>query len=101
MDQATAVRLDTFQLDGLARTRRLREASLDDVVSKPQSHRLGGKELDIELLDWLLVGAYLGAVLLAGGDPWAAYLALFRDHLASSLASPWKTGAIAGLLKTF
>ena len=43
----------------------------------------------------LLAGAFAGAVLLAAGDPWQAYLALLRDHLAPSLASPWKTGAIA------
>ncbi|MEZ4387090.1 MAG: Na+/H+ antiporter NhaC family protein [Candidatus Krumholzibacteriia bacterium] len=42
----------------------------------------------------LLVGAYAGAVLLAGGDPWTAYLDLLRDHLAPSLASAWKMGAI-------
>jgi tetracycline resistance efflux pump len=42
----------------------------------------------------LLVGGYCGAVILAGGDPWQAYLAVFRDHLAPSLASSWKTGAI-------
>ena len=47
-------------------------------------HALGG----------LLAGGYCGAVILAGGDPWAAYLAVFRDHLASSLASTWNTGAI-------
>ncbi|MBD3220938.1 hypothetical protein GF314_06810 [bacterium] len=43
----------------------------------------------------LLVGGYAGAVLLVGGDPWQAYLAVFADHLAPSLASPWKVGAIA------
>ncbi len=43
----------------------------------------------------LLAGGYAGAVLLAGGDPWAAYLAVLADHLAPSLASPWKTGAVA------
>ncbi len=43
----------------------------------------------------LLVGGYAGAILLAGGDPWQAYLAVFADHLAPSLASPWKMGAIA------
>jgi Na+/H+ antiporter NhaC len=43
----------------------------------------------------LLAGGYAGAVLLAGGDPWAAYLALFAEHLAPSLASPWQTGALA------
>lgn len=43
----------------------------------------------------LLVGGYLGAVLLSEGNPWQAYLAVFRDHLAPSLTSPWKTGAVA------
>jgi Na+/H+ antiporter NhaC len=43
----------------------------------------------------LLTGAFCGAVIVAGGDPWQAWLALFADHLAPSLASPWKTGAIA------
>jgi Na+/H+ antiporter NhaC len=43
----------------------------------------------------LLAGGYAGAVLLSGGDPWAAYLALFADHLAPNLGSAWKTGAIA------
>ena len=42
----------------------------------------------------LLAGAFCGAVILGGGDPWQAYLALFRDHLAPSLGSSWKTGAI-------
>ncbi len=42
----------------------------------------------------LLAGAFSGAIILAGGDPWQAYLALFRDHLAPSLGSTWKTGAI-------
>lgn len=43
----------------------------------------------------LLAGGYAGAVLLAGGDPWQAYLAIGRDHLAPSLASAWKVGAVA------
>ncbi len=43
----------------------------------------------------LLIGAFAGAILLAGGDPWRAYLALFADHLAPNLTSPWKTGAVA------
>ena len=42
----------------------------------------------------LLAGAFCGAVILGGGDPWQAYLALLRDHLAPSLGSAWKTGAI-------
>jgi Na+/H+ antiporter NhaC len=46
-------------------------------------------------LTGLLVGGYLGAVMLAGGDPWHAYLAVFADHLAPSLTSPWKVGAVA------
>jgi len=43
----------------------------------------------------LLAGGYAGAVLLAGGDPWQAYLAVCRDHLAPNLASSWKVGAVA------
>ena len=43
----------------------------------------------------LLAGGYAGAVLLASGDPWEAYLALGRDHLAPSLTSAWKLGAVA------
>ena len=43
----------------------------------------------------LLVGGFCGAVILAGGDPWQAWLAIFADHLAPNLQSPWKTGAIA------
>jgi Na+/H+ antiporter NhaC len=43
----------------------------------------------------LLAGGYAGAVLLAGGDPWQAYLAVGRDHLAPNLASSWKVGAVA------
>ena len=43
----------------------------------------------------LLVGGFCGAVILAGGDPWQAWLAIFADHLAPSMASTWKTGAIA------
>ena len=43
----------------------------------------------------LLVGGFCGVVILAGGDPWQAWLAIFADHLAPSLASTWKTGAIA------
>ncbi|MFO7607665.1 MAG: Na+/H+ antiporter NhaC family protein [Candidatus Krumholzibacteriia bacterium] len=42
----------------------------------------------------LLAGGFAGAVILAGGDPWQAYLAVLRDHLAPSLASTWKTGAL-------
>lgn len=42
----------------------------------------------------LLAGGFAGAVILAGGDPWQAYLAVFSDHLAPSLASTWKTGAL-------
>ncbi len=43
----------------------------------------------------LLVGGLAGAILACGGDPWAAYLSLFADHLVPSLQSSWKTGAIA------
>ena len=43
----------------------------------------------------LLAGAFAGALMLAGGDPWRAYVQLLGDHLAPSLGSSWKTGAIA------
>ncbi len=43
----------------------------------------------------LLGGGFAGALLLAGGNPWEAYLAVFREHLAPSLMSPWKVGALA------
>jgi tetracycline resistance efflux pump len=46
-------------------------------------------------LTGLLTGGFCGAVILAGGDPWQAYLAVCRDHLAPNFASTWKTGAIA------
>jgi len=46
-------------------------------------------------LTGLLAGGFCGAVILAGGDPWQAYLAVLRDHLAPSFASSWKTGALA------
>ena len=36
----------------------------------------------------LLAGGYAGAVLLAGGDPWEAYLAAGRDHVAPSVTGP-------------
>ena len=42
----------------------------------------------------LLAGGLAGAVLLAGGDPAAAAWAVFTDHLAPSLQSSWKQGAI-------
>ncbi|MCB1182469.1 hypothetical protein KDM41_03475 [bacterium] len=43
----------------------------------------------------LLAGAFAGAVIARHGDPWQAYLSLAADHLAPSLQSPWKTGAVA------
>lgn len=42
----------------------------------------------------LLAGGLAGAVMLAGGDPLAAIWAVFADHLAPSLRSSWKLGAI-------
>ncbi len=42
----------------------------------------------------LLIGAFSGAVILCHGNPWQAYLELFAHHLAPSLNSPWKVGAI-------
>lgn len=43
----------------------------------------------------LLTGSFAGALLLSNGNPWQAYLSLFSDHLAPSLTSSWKVGAIA------
>ena len=43
----------------------------------------------------LLLGAFSGALLLADGNVWQAYLSLFADHLAPSLSSSWKVGAVA------
>jgi tetracycline resistance efflux pump len=42
----------------------------------------------------LLIGAFAGSLILCGGDPWQAYLELFARHLAPSLQSSWKVGAI-------
>jgi tetracycline resistance efflux pump len=42
----------------------------------------------------LLAGGLAGAVMLAGGDLAAAAWAVLADHLAPSLRSPWKQGAI-------
>ncbi|MBM4129509.1 hypothetical protein FJ250_00560 [bacterium] len=55
------------------------------LVIAASRHALGG----------LLAGAFAGALMLAGGDPWRAYLDLLGEHLAPSLGSSWKTGAIA------
>ncbi len=46
-------------------------------------------------LTGLLVGGLAGAILVHGGDPWAAYLSLFADHLVPNLQSSWKMGAVA------
>lgn len=43
----------------------------------------------------LLAGGFVGAILLAGGDPLAAAVAVLADHLVPSLRSSWKQGAIA------
>lgn len=43
----------------------------------------------------LLAGGFVGAVLLSGGNPLIATVAVFSDHLAPSLQSPWKQSAIA------
>ncbi len=43
----------------------------------------------------LVAGAVAGALLLAGGDPWQAYLTLAADHFAPIFSGPWKVGAIA------
>ncbi len=42
----------------------------------------------------LLLGAFAGSVILCHGNPWQAYLDLFARHLAPSLSSSWKMGAI-------
>ncbi len=42
----------------------------------------------------LLIGAFAGSVILCNGNPWQAYLDLFGRHLAPSLNSTWKMGAI-------
>jgi len=46
-------------------------------------------------LTGLLVGGLAGAVLLSGGNPLAALVAVFVEHLGPSLQSSWKLGAIA------
>ena len=43
----------------------------------------------------LLAGGLVGALLIAGGNPFAALVAVFADHLAPSLRSSWKLGAVA------
>lgn len=43
----------------------------------------------------LLVGAGVGALLLAEGNPWQATISLASDHLAPHFASQWKLAAIA------
>jgi tetracycline resistance efflux pump len=42
----------------------------------------------------LLTGAFAGALILCHWNPWEAYLDLFSRHLAPSLQSSWKVGAI-------
>ncbi len=42
----------------------------------------------------LLIGAFSGSVILCHGNPWQAYLDLLARHLAPSLTSSWKVGAI-------
>jgi len=56
---------------------------------------LGVIVLTRHALTGLLAGGFAGAILVHGGDPWAAYLSLFADHLVPSLQSSWKTGAVA------
>jgi Na+/H+ antiporter NhaC len=43
----------------------------------------------------LLAGGLAGAVMLADGNPAVAVWAVLANHLAPSLQSPWKQGAIA------
>jgi len=42
----------------------------------------------------LVIGAFAGSIMLCDGNPWQAYLELFSRHLAPSLKSSWKIGAI-------
>lgn len=42
----------------------------------------------------LVIGAFTGSLILCNGNPWQAYLELFASHLAPSLQSSWKVGAI-------
>lgn len=42
----------------------------------------------------LLAGACAGSLVLSGGNPVEAFIALFRDHLIPQFESPWKTGAV-------
>ena len=42
----------------------------------------------------LVIGAFAGSIILCDGNPWQAYLELFSRHLAPSLNSSWKIGAI-------
>lgn len=43
----------------------------------------------------LVAGAAAGAVLLADGHLWDAYVLLFAEHLAPHFSSSWKLGAVA------
>ena len=47
------------------------------------------------MLAGLLLGGLTGALLLESGNPAAAVLALFRDHLAPALASTWNLSIVA------
>jgi Na+/H+ antiporter NhaC len=47
------------------------------------------------VLAGLLLGGLAGALLLESGNPAAAILALFRDHLAPTLASTWNLSVLA------
>ncbi|HVS16447.1 MAG TPA: Na+/H+ antiporter NhaC family protein [Thermoanaerobaculia bacterium] len=42
----------------------------------------------------LLAGAFAGTLLLAGGNPLSAFLALFERHLLAALASPWNLSVL-------
>jgi tetracycline resistance efflux pump len=42
----------------------------------------------------LLIGAFAGSIIICNGNPWQAYLELLSRHLAPSLQSSWKVGAI-------
>jgi len=47
------------------------------------------------VLAGLLLGGLAGVLLLESGNPAAAILALFRDHLAPALASTWNLSIVA------
>jgi tetracycline resistance efflux pump len=47
-----------------------------------------------QVLPGLLGGALAGALILQSGNPLAAFISLFEDHLLPAFGSNWKVGAI-------